>query len=139
VAHWIKINYERNVYLVDLDRLSAFACAPNGRITFWLPDSGTPIIINQQSNHDGYYKVLKYIQNLSEYSLATSWFKIIYDRSEYIVNLNTVSSFCCSVGKLKFWLPDSSIPIILSKNSDPDNYEKLLDYIQRQTGHTLSC
>jgi hypothetical protein len=139
VANWIKINYERNEYLVDLDRLSAFACAPNGRITFWLPDSGTPIIINQQSSPDGYYKVLKYIQNLSDSSLATSWFRIIYDRSEYIVNLNTVSSFCCSVGRLKFWLPDSSVPIVLSKNSDPDNYQKLLNYIERQTGHTLSC
>ncbi|HEY9694753.1 MAG TPA: hypothetical protein V6D15_21350 [Oculatellaceae cyanobacterium] len=139
MANWIKINYERNEYLVDLDRLSAFACAPNGRITFWLPDSGTPIIINQQSSPDGYYKVLKYIQNLSDSSLATSWFRIIYDRSEYIVNLNTVSSFCCSVGRLKFWLPDSSVPIVLSKNSDPDNYQKLLNYIERQTGHTLSC
>jgi len=139
VAYWIKINYERNDYVVDLDRISAFACAPNGRITFWLPNSAIPIIVNQQSNSDDYHKVLNYVQQLSAQSLKADWFRVIYDRSEYVVDLNRISSFCCSSGRLKFWLPDSSIPIILNKQSDPDTYQKLLDYIDGKTGHSFTC
>ena len=137
MPYWIRVNYERNEYIVDLERISAFACAPNGRITFWLPDGGIPIIINKQSNQEGYYQVLDYVQRLSDHLLAANWFRVIYDRHEYIVDLNRISSFCYGLGRLKFWLPDSSIPIIISKHSDPDSYEKLIDYIQRKTGHTF--
>jgi hypothetical protein len=131
------VNYERNEYLVDLDRISAFACAPNGRITFWLPDGAMAIVIAQQTDAEGYHQVLNYIEQISVQSLAASWLRVNYERSEYVVDLNRLSSFCYSPGKLKFWLPDSSIPIIINKQNDPDSYQKLLNYIQRKTGHTL--
>jgi len=139
VAYWIKINYERNEYVVDLDHISAFACAPNGKITFWLSDNAIPIIVTQQSNSDDYYKVFNYVQQISAHSLTASWFRIIYERSEYLIDLNRISNFCCASGKLKFWLPDSAIPIIINKHSDPDSYQKLLDYIQHKTGQSFSC
>ena len=138
MAYWIKFNYERNEYVVDLDRLSAFACAPNGKITFWLPNSAIPIIINQQSNPDGYQQVLDYIKEVSAHSLAGSWLQITYERNDYIIDLNRISSFCySSSGRLTFWLPDSSIPIIINEQKDPDTYQKLLDYVKRRSGYPL--
>ena len=138
MAYWIKVTYERNEYVVDLDRLSAFACAPNGKITFWLPNSSIPIIINQQSNPEGYQQILDYIREVSAHSLAGSWLQITYERNDYIIDLNRISSFCHSnSGRLTFWLPDSSIPIIINEQKDPDTYQKLLDYVKRRTGHPL--
>ncbi len=139
MAYWIKITYERNEYVIDLDRISAFACAPNGKITFWLPDSAIPIILTQQSNYKNHQQVLEYIQKLAAHSLLGSWIRIIYERNEYLIDLNRISSFChYPRGKLMFWLPDSSIPIIINSYKDLDTYQKILDYIQRETGHILS-
>jgi hypothetical protein len=138
VAYWIKINYERNEYVVDLDRLSAFACAPNGKITFWLPNSAIPIIINKQNNPEDYQQVLEYIQQVSAHSLAGSWIQVSYERNDYVIDLSRISSFCfSSSGRITFWLPDSSIPIIINEQKDQDTYQKLLDYIKRKTGHLL--
>lgn len=138
MAYWIRVNYERNEYVIDLDRLSAFACAPNGKITFWLPNSSIPIIINQQSNPEGYQQVLDYVQQVSAQSLSSSWIQVSYERDEYIIDLNRISSFCHSPSaRLTFWLPDSSIPIIINEQKDPDTYQKILDYIKRKTGHLL--
>ncbi|GAB4202342.1 MAG: hypothetical protein Fur006_55820 [Coleofasciculaceae cyanobacterium] len=138
MAYWIKVNYERNEYVIDLDRLSAFACAPNGKITFWLPNSAIPIIINQQSNPDGYQKLLDYIQQVSAHSLSSSWIQLSYERNDYVIDLNRISSFCyTSTNRITFWLPDSSIPIVINEQKDPDTYQKLADYIARKTGHAL--
>jgi hypothetical protein len=138
VAYRIKVNYERNEYVVDLDRLSAFACAPNGKITFWLPNSAVPIIINQQSNPDGYQQLLDYIQQVSAHSLSSSWIQLSYERNDYVIDLNRISSFCyTSTNRITFWLPDSSIPIVINEQKDPDTYQKLADYIARKTGHVL--
>ena len=138
MAYWIKVTYERNEYVVDLDRLSAFACAPNGKITFWLPNSSIPIIINQQSSPEGYQQILDYIRDVSAHSLAGSWLQITYERNDYVIDLNRISSFChSSSGRLTFWLPDSSIPIIINEQKDPDAYQKLVDFIARKTGHVL--
>ncbi|MBD0344937.1 MAG: hypothetical protein ICV63_08990 [Coleofasciculus sp. Co-bin14] len=138
MAYWIKVNYDRNEYVVDLDRLSAFACAPNGKITFWLPNSAFPIILNQQSDPDGYQQVMDYVQNVAVHSLSGSWIQVHYERTDYVIDLNRISSFCYSPrGRLTFWLPDSSIPIIINEQSDPDTYQKLLDFIQRKTGYLL--
>ncbi len=138
MAYWIKINYERNEYVVDLDRLSAFACAPNGKITFWLPNSAIPIIINKQNNPEDYQQVLEYIQQVSAHSLAGSWIQVSYERNDYVIDLSRISSFCfSSSGRITFWLPDSSIPIIINEQKDQDTYQKLLDYIKRKTGHLL--
>jgi hypothetical protein len=138
VAYWIKVNYERNEYVVDLDRLSAFVCAPNGKITFWLPNSALPIIINKQSNPENYQQVLEYVQQVSVHSLGGSWIQVSYERNDYIIDLNRISSFCYSPSnRLTFWLPDSSIPIIINEQKDPDTYQKILEYIKRKTGQIL--
>jgi len=50
VAYWIKINYDRETYLIDLDSISAFASGLNKRITFWLPNHGKQIIINYNND-----------------------------------------------------------------------------------------
>lgn len=139
MAYWIKVNHERNEYVVDLDRLSVFICAPNGKITFWLPNSSLPMILNQQSNPDGYQQVLAYVQQVSTYSLAGSWIQINYERNDYVIDLNRISSFCYSPsGRITFWLPDSSIPIIINEQKDPDTYLKLLEFIKRKTGHIIA-
>jgi hypothetical protein len=138
VAYWIRVTFERNEYVVDFDRLSAFACAPNGNITFWLPNSAFPIIVNQQNNPAGYQQVLDYIQKVSAHSLSGSWIQVSYERNDYVIDLNRISSFCYSPSnRLTFWLPDSSIPIIINEQKDPDTYQKIQDYIQRKTGHVL--
>lgn len=138
MAYWIKVNYERNDYIVDLDRLGAFACAPNGKITFWLPNSAIPIILNQQNNPEGYQQVLEYIQQVSAHSLSGSWIQVSYERNDYVIDLNRISSFCYSAaGRVTFWLPDSSIPLVITEQKDPDTYQKILDYIKRKTGYPL--
>ncbi|MDB9313063.1 hypothetical protein PN462_08110 [Spirulina sp. CS-785/01] len=138
MAHWVKIQYERQEYIVDLDQVSAFACSPNGRVTFWLPDSSIPIILTRQGNGDDYDKVLNFVHSLKSSSLLGYWIHLCYDRSEYWVDLNRISSFCYTPNsKLTFWLPDASIPIILTKQGDPESYSKLRDFIIRKTGQKI--
>ena len=68
-ANWIKIIYDREAYLIDLSCISAFVCSANGKITFWLPDNGMPIVINPQSNPEAHQKILMFIQDKTGYSL----------------------------------------------------------------------
>jgi len=142
VAYWIRVNYERNEYVVDLDSLSAFACSPNGKITFWLPDSSIPIVVNQQSDPKGYQQVIEYIkeiQDVSQHLHGEPWIKVNYERNDYIINLNCISSFCYNPsGRLTFWLPDSCTPIIINEQKDLDTYQKLIEYIKQKTGFLLS-
>lgn len=141
MAYWVRVNYERNEYVVDLDSLSAFACAPNARISFWLPNSTVQITLNPQADSEGYQQVLEYVQRLKNQSERLQWepwIRLNYERNEYLINLNSISSFCyTSTGRLIFWLPDSRNPIILNPQNDLDTYQKLLDYIKCKTGHLL--
>ncbi|MEC4986803.1 MAG: hypothetical protein SAJ37_18520 [Oscillatoria sp. PMC 1068.18] len=138
MAYWIKVKYERKYYLVDLDRISVFAVAPNGRITFWLPDSSIPIIMNRQANVDDYQQILQYINQISSHSLMGNWVKIFYDRNEYVIDLNRISSFCYySQNKVSFWLPDSSREIIITQQGDPESYSKIVNFILRKTGYSF--
>jgi hypothetical protein len=53
VGYWIKINYDRGIYLIDFESISAFSSeVENKRITFWLPNSSLPIILSPQNNLD---------------------------------------------------------------------------------------
>lgn len=63
---WIKFVYERNIYVVDLDCISTFVCAENGRLVFWLPDGKVQIIIHPKSNPQAYQQILDYVGNLAE-------------------------------------------------------------------------
>lgn len=139
VASWIKLVDNREIYAIDLDRISTFSSAPNGKITFWLPDSGTPIILSPQSHPESYQQVQDYLRQLTGYCLGTHWLKFTYDRSEYLVDLNRISSFSCdpSNKKLAFWLPDNQTKIVLHPQADIDAYHQVLEYIEITTGYSL--
>ncbi len=69
VAYWVKITYERNIYVIDLERISAFAYTPNGRLSFYLPDGGTHVVLNPQGNPDAYQQVLDYVEKVTGQTL----------------------------------------------------------------------
>ncbi|NJL00910.1 MAG: hypothetical protein HC910_10235 [Spirulinaceae cyanobacterium SM2_1_0] len=138
MAHWVKLSYERQDYVVDLDGVSAFAWTLSGRITFWLPDSALPIVINRQTNPRDYQTLLNYIDLAAASALGSTWLRLSYDRSEYAIDLSRIRSFCYTPNnKLTFWLPDSSLPIILTQQNDPEAYQKVRDFILRKTGQIL--
>ncbi|MBO3457770.1 hypothetical protein G7B40_021630 [Aetokthonos hydrillicola Thurmond2011] len=136
MAHWVKISYERNEYVINFERVTAFCYEKNGRITFWLPDSAIPVVINPQSNLEDYQKISEYIEKITGLGVEKGyWVKISYERNEYVINLECISSFCQEPnGRITFWLPDSTIPIIINPVSNPESYQKVLDYIQNIIG-----
>jgi hypothetical protein len=140
VAYWVKIHYERNEYVVNFERVTAFCHERNGRVTFWLPDCAIPIVVNSQNNLEDYQKILDYIQHVTGLGFEKSyWVKILYERNEYIINLDSISSFCHEPtnGRITFWLPNSTLPIVINPVSNPDSYQKVLEYIQNTTGYLL--
>jgi hypothetical protein len=140
VSYWIKINYERSTYVIDLDRISAFSSDPeNKRITFWLPNSSQPIILNPHLNTDAYIQVLEYLKKITDRNYyQKSWIKINYDRKEFSIDLNRISTFICeSNGRLSFCLPDSATTIVIHPNSNAEDYQKIQDYINHTTGHSV--
>ncbi|MDJ0519720.1 MAG: hypothetical protein QNJ74_26810 [Trichodesmium sp. MO_231.B1] len=141
MAYWIKINYERSIYLIDLDSITAFCCQHNKRITFWLPNSSQPIILNQQNSEHDYQLVTEYIKKKIEIGYQTHnecWVKIFYDRHEWCINLSCITTFAWeSNGRITFWLPDSTKDIIINPNSSPEAYKKVLEFINKVTGFSL--
>lgn len=70
MAYWIKITYERNDYVIDLDRIAAFCHAASGKVSFALPDGNTIVTVTQQNDPDGYERILDYIEKRTGYSLS---------------------------------------------------------------------
>ncbi|MDZ8085272.1 MAG: hypothetical protein RMY16_06705 [Nostoc sp. DedQUE12b] len=140
MAYWVKILYERKEYVVNFECVHAFCYELNGRVTFWLPDSAIPIVINPQSNLEDYQKILDYLECVTGLELDHAhWVKIIYEKNEYVINLNCISSFCHEPnGRITFWLPDGTIPIIINPVSNSESYEKVVKYVQKATGYSLS-
>ncbi|MEH2437543.1 MAG: hypothetical protein V7K25_25500 [Nostoc sp.] len=140
MAYWVKILYERREYVVNFERVHAFCYELNGRVTFWLPDSAIPIVINPQSSLEDYQKILNYLECVTGLELDHAhWVKIYYDKNEYVINLNCISSFCHEPnGRITFWLPDGTIPIIINPVSNPESYEKVVKYVKKATGYSLS-
>lgn len=67
-----------------------------------------------------------------------NWLRISYDRSDYLIDLDRISAFCHSPnGKLTFWLPESSIPVIISPQSDLESYNRVMDFIKQKTGQSF--
>lgn len=63
-AYWVRFNYDRAEYIIDLTQITAFSRDSNSaRISFWLPDSGECIILHPRSNFEAYSKVQQYIEN----------------------------------------------------------------------------
>jgi hypothetical protein len=140
VAYWVKIIYERKQYVINFDRVNAFCYEKNGRVTFWLPDSAIPIVINPQNNGEDYQKILDYLDKVTGLEIENAyWVKISYERNEYVINLNCISSFCQEPnGRITFWLPDGTIPIVINPTNNPDSYKKVLQYVQKTTGYSFS-
>jgi len=69
VAYWIKLTYDRNTYVIDLERVTAFCYLPNGRISFSLVGGNSTIIVNQQSDPASYQKILDYIEKRTGHTL----------------------------------------------------------------------
>ncbi|MEL7037518.1 MAG: hypothetical protein AAFO04_18125 [Cyanobacteria bacterium J06592_8] len=67
--YWIRLEYERKEYLINLDRIQAFSCDTGKRITFWIPDSVEPIILNPQTNPEAYHQIQEFIRTTTGYSL----------------------------------------------------------------------
>ncbi|MDF5715408.1 MAG: hypothetical protein PUP93_16370 [Rhizonema sp. NSF051] len=140
MVHWVKIHHERNEYLVNFEYVTSFRHEANSRVTFWLPNTATPIVINPQTNLKDYQTILEYLENVTELKFEKAyWVKILYERNEYVINLNYINSFCHEPqnGRITFWLPDSNIPIIINPVSNPTSYQKVLEYIQMATGYLL--
>ncbi|UKP00385.1 hypothetical protein [Nostoc sp. UHCC 0870] len=140
MAYWVKIIYERKQYVINFDRVNAFCYEKNGRVTFWLPDSAIPIVINPQNNGEDYQKILDYLDKVTGLEIENAyWVKISYERNEYVINLNCISSFCQEPnGRITFWLPDGTIPIVINPTNNPDSYKKVLQYVQKTTGYSFS-
>ena len=140
MAYWSRITYEKTTYIIDLDTISAFSSElDNKRITFWLPNSSQPIILNPQGNQEAYKQILEYIKKTVERNSKGSWIKVNYDRKEFAIDLSRISSFASEQnGRLiSFCLPDSATNIILMREGNSDDYQKILDYIKNTTGHSL--
>ncbi len=69
MAYWIKLTYDRDVYIIDLDRVGAFCCTPNGRLSFVVLDGTVTIVLNQQSDPDTYQVILDYVEKKTGLSL----------------------------------------------------------------------
>ncbi len=140
MAYWSKFTYEKSTYIIDHDTNSAFSSElDNKRITFWLPNSSQPIILNPQGNHEAYKQVLEYIKKTIDRNSKGSWIKINYDRKEFAIDLSRISSFACEQnGRLiSFFLPDSATNIIIMREGNSDDYQKIQEYIKNMTGHSL--
>ncbi|MDZ8189533.1 MAG: hypothetical protein RMX96_32435 [Nostoc sp. ChiSLP02] len=140
MTYWVKILYERKEYVVNFEHVHAFCYERNGRLTFWLPDSAIPIVINPQNNLEDYQKVINYIECVTELELNHAhWVKILYEKNEYVIDLNCISSFCHEPnGRITFWLPDGTIPIVINPVSNPESYQKVVKYVEKATGYFLS-
>ena len=139
MAYWSKITYEKSTYIIDLDTISAFSSEPdNKRLTFWLPNSSQPIILNPQGNSEAYKQVLDYLKKTIDRNSRGSWIKINYDRKEFAIDMSRISSFACEQnGRLSFSLPDSATNIIILRQSNPDAYQEIQEYIKKTTGQSL--
>jgi len=69
VTYWLKLVYDRNTYIVDLDRVSAFCHTATGRISFSVMEGNTTIVINQQSDPVTYQAIWDYIEKKTGMSL----------------------------------------------------------------------
>ena len=141
MAYWSKFTYEKSTYIIDLDTISAFSSEPdNKRVTFWLPNSSQPIILNPQGNQEAYKQVLDYLKKTTDRNIKGLWIKLHYDRKEYDIDMSKISSFLCEQnGRLiSFCLPDSATNIVVMRGeANSDDYQKIQEYIKNTTGHSL--
>ncbi|MDY6805797.1 MAG: hypothetical protein SXA11_18615 [Cyanobacteriota bacterium] len=139
MAYWIKIFYERSTYLIDLDSISAFTNEPNKKLTFWLPNSSQPIILHVRGYEEAYKEVIEYVtKRMTCAGGSDRWICISYDRREWYIDLNSISSFASeSNGRITFWLADSMKDIVINPHQNPEAYKTLIAFIKKNTGYSL--
>ncbi len=69
MPYWIKLTYDQNTYVIDLDQVTAFCYVPNGRISFSLVDGNTTIVINQQKDPIAYQTIVNYVEKSTGHHL----------------------------------------------------------------------
>lgn len=139
MAHWIKLIYERETYIIDLTSIGAFCFGLNNRLIFWLQGTNHPIIIHPKTNPEVYQIILDYIKKQTVGSPATGfWIKINYDRSEYIIDLSRIQVFSFDeTQRIVFWLPNASEQMVINPHSNPGAYGRIQDYIYKTTGYSM--
>ena len=60
--NWIKFVFDKNTYVINLDCISSFVIAENGRFIFWLPDGKIQIVIHPKIHADAYQEILQYLE-----------------------------------------------------------------------------
>lgn len=71
MAFWIKLTYERNIYVIDLDRVATFCQRSNGRLAFKLPDADDYVIITQSVDPVSYQIIVDYVHKMTGFQLPT--------------------------------------------------------------------
>ncbi len=69
MAFWIKLTFDRTIYIIDLDRIAAFCQTATDRVAFSLPDECTTIVVNQQKDPTTYRAILTYIEQTTGHRL----------------------------------------------------------------------
>ena len=69
MAFWIKLTFDRTVYIIDLDRIAAFCQTSTDRVAFSLPNECTPIVVNKQKDPNTYRTILNYIEQTTGHRL----------------------------------------------------------------------
>ncbi len=139
MSFWAKIPFERQIYVIDLDRIDTFICAANGKISFWLPESKAAIIITPDTAPDSYHQVKDYIHQCMEKQQEKKWLKFQYERHDYLINIRQISLFAYHPvnKKITFWLPNSHGEIVLHPHTNEAAYEQVIEYIREQTNYCL--
>lgn len=139
MGYWIKFKYERNTFIIDLESISAFAReTQTKRILFWLPSHSQQIILSPLADIDAYKLVLEFLKKTGDQDTRGWWLVFNYDRSDFFIDLYRIKTFVCEAnGRLKFWLPDSGKEMIIHPQSYPEPYQKIIDYIEKNTGYNL--
>ncbi len=57
------------------------------------------------------------------------WVKIPEIRQQYLIDLEQVTAFVCSKnGRLTLWLPESRLPMVLTRGGNLGTYDRILTY-----------
>ena len=69
MAFWIKLTFDRTLYILDLDQIAAFYQTSTGRVAFGLSDERITIVVNQQKDPDTYETILNYVEQTTGHRL----------------------------------------------------------------------
>ncbi|WP_353259304.1 hypothetical protein [Prochlorothrix hollandica] len=134
MSYWVKLQDGRDIYVVDLEQVSAFTCIEHGRVSFHLPGNSQEIVLTTKANPQAYRLVLAYVRLLSDGTVPGYWLTLKYDRDILVFNLQALSCFCLGdSGKISFTLPHSNQGVVLRETTHGAMYHKVLRYVQQVT------